>query len=533
MINTIVLPNVDNMVLFRPSEGKAMSLSLGDLLSADVLDIIESGMVSLRITPPVGKAMDSQAATLLVYTNVPLTEGDKINLEVVGTGKEVKLRFLGVEQKSDNVDNTSEDPVSAKVNETVKQLSDARVDTSDFKVLKDMLSNLPQSIKNTFPEIGRLLQTMPDMKDISMPALKANIENSGVLFETKIKDVALNESMGVKELVGEALQKAVEGVETLDLNDTLSNTLDTFISKAESFLTQNSQLPGLQTAGPQAAATQANATQLPAQQASTQANSAQANPTQVATQANATQQPAAQVSAAQVDVMEAVPEFKSILSDLKSLVGQADKQAHSLNEKELVVVIKQRLDEAVSLIDKPATGKEKLDLSHDQKALLLKAKDIVEQDRIGVVLRHSGASKDEITSTIDKFLKNIEHYQINSRANDTIYTFLPFSWPEMKDGQLLFKKNKYHAKKSFSCDINLDLGSMGKLSVSTTVSEGSFFISFHAEKKETTELIANNRTELENRFHNAGLSLKVINIGQKKTLNIMENLKEQGLNLRV
>ncbi|MBF0519415.1 MAG: flagellar hook-length control protein FliK [Nitrospirae bacterium] len=528
MINTIVLPNVDNMVLFRPSEGKAMSLSLGDLLSADVLDIIESGMVSLRITPPVGKAMDSQAATLLVYTNVPLTEGDKINLEVVGTGKEVKLRFLGVEQKSDNVETTSKDPVSAKVNETVKQLSDARIDTSDFQVLKNMLSNLPQSIKNTFPEIGRLLQTMPDVKDLTMSALKANIENSGVLFETKIKDVALKESTGVKELIGEALQKAVEGTENLDLNDTLSNTLDTFISKAETLLTQSSQLPS-----PQTTAAQTNAAQLPAAQASTQANSAQANPTQVAPQANATQQPAPQVSAAQVDMIEALPELKNILSDLKSLVGQADKQAHSLNEKELVVVIKQRLDEAVSLIDKPATGKEKLDLSHDQKALLLKAKDIVEQDRIGVVLRHSGASKDEITSTIDKFLKNIEHYQINSRANDTIYTFLPFSWPEMKDGQLLFKKNKYHAKKSFSCDINLDLGSMGKLTVSTTVSEGSFFISFHAEKKETTELIANNRTELENRFHNAGLSLKVINIGQKKTLNITENLKEQGLNLRV
>ncbi|QWR78825.1 flagellar hook-length control protein FliK [Candidatus Magnetomonas plexicatena] len=531
MINNIVLSNTDNMVTFTPSEGKAVSLSLGDLLSADVLDIIASGMVSLRITPPVGKAMDSQNATLLAYTNLPLILGDKIALEVVGTGKEVKLRLVGVEPKSDNVNTTSEDPASAKINDTVKQLLDARIDTSDFKVLKDTLSNMPERIKNSFPEIGRLLQTMPDVKDISMPALKTNIENSGVFFETKMKDAALKETTGVKELLGEALRKAVEGIENLDLNDNIKSTLDTFISKAESLLNQSSLLSGKQIPNTQSTGTQIPNTQIP----NTQSTNAQIPDAQVTnTQTAGAKILAPQQPAPQGDIKAAVPSLiKYALSDLKTVVDDAEKQTQSLNEKELVVVVKQRLDEAVTLSDRLAAGKEKPDIAHDQKALLLKVKDVVEQERIGVVLRQSGASKDEITNTIDKFIKNIEHYQINSRANDTIYTFLPFSWPEMRDGQLLFKKNKYHAKKSFSCDINLDLGNMGKLTVSTTVSEGSFFLSFHAEKKETTELISNNRAELEKRFNEAGLSLKVVNIGQKKKLSITENLKEQGLNLRV
>ncbi|MEO5357724.1 MAG: flagellar hook-length control protein FliK [Nitrospirae bacterium YQR-1] len=465
MIGNVVLSNTDNMVLFSPSEGKAVALALGDIISADVLDIIESGMVTLRITPPVGKALDLQGGTLLAYTNVPMSEGDRIDLQVVGTGSEVRLRFLGVESKPEG---ETTDPANARIQQTVNKLSDARIDTSDFKSLKDMLSAIPERVKNTFPEFGRLEQIMPDIKNMSVSALKSNIEDSGILFETRLKEAALGDGMDIKGMVGEAVRKAIEGQESLDLNEQLNSTLDAFIKKADGILKSGAE-----------------------------------------------------------------SDMKALIMELRAVMDEGGKQVKNLNERELIAVIKQRLDEALSSGDKAALLREKPEISNDQKALLLKAKDVVEQERIGQLLRQSGASKDEITNTIDKFIRNIEHYQINSRANETIYTFLPFSWPEMKDGQLLFKKNKYNAKKSFSCDINLDLGNMGKLSISTTVSEGSFFLSFYAQKKETMELIADNKAELESRFLAAGLPLKVINVGQKSKLNINESLKEKGLSLKV
>ncbi len=179
-----------------------------------------------------------------------------------------------------------------------------------------------------------------------------------------------------------------------------------------------------------------------------------------------------------------------------------------------------------------------LNVNNDQKALLLKIKNILQDDKMVEALKNSPAKRDELLGVVDKFIKNIEFYQVSSRANDMVGTYLPFLWNELRDGELLFKKNKYHAKKSFTCDINLDLDRLGKISASVTAADGGFFVSFNVEKDSTKQLIMENKGELEKRFAANGLTLKVINIGQKTRLDFAENNNDKktpsgGLDLRI
>ncbi|MBF0486820.1 MAG: flagellar hook-length control protein FliK, partial [Nitrospirae bacterium] len=179
-----------------------------------------------------------------------------------------------------------------------------------------------------------------------------------------------------------------------------------------------------------------------------------------------------------------------------------------------------------------------LNVNNDQKALLLKIKNILQDDKMVEALKNSPAKRDELVGVVDKFIKNIEFYQVSSRANDMVSTYLPFLWNELRDGELLFKKNKYHAKKSFTCDINLDLDRLGKISASVTAADGGFFVSFNVEKDNTKQLIMENKGELEKRFAANGLTLKVINVGQKTRLDFAENNDKKrtpsgGLDLRI
>ncbi|MBF0517957.1 MAG: flagellar hook-length control protein FliK, partial [Nitrospirae bacterium] len=189
--------------------------------------------------------------------------------------------------------------------------------------------------------------------------------------------------------------------------------------------------------------------------------------------------------------------------------------------------------EAIQSTPKDEHIKTALNVDNDQKALLLKIRNILQDERMSEVLKYSPSKREDLAGAVDKFIKNIEYYQLSSRANDMVYTYLPFLWNELKDGELLFKKNKYHAQKSFTCDINLDLDKLGKLSISVTTADSGFFVSFNAEKDNTKQLILQNKDDLEKRFKAAGLTLKIINVGQKTKLDFAGKNPSGGLDLRI
>lgn len=169
-------------------------------------------------------------------------------------------------------------------------------------------------------------------------------------------------------------------------------------------------------------------------------------------------------------------------------------------------------------------------LETDQKFLLMRIKEALKNDNLLRILKASGLQASDIANTVDKLLKNIEFFQLTSYLNEVLYTFLPVSWQEMINGELLFRKNDLSGELSYSCDINLDLETIGKLSISVTLFKNDFYITFQAEKPETIALIISEKRLIEKAFFNAGLSLKIINTSRRHELNFETSFKK-GINV--
>lgn len=105
--------------------------------------------------------------------------------------------------------------------------------------------------------------------------------------------------------------------------------------------------------------------------------------------------------------------------------------------------------------------------------------------------------------TLEMFLPKIQE----------LYTFLPLSWQEMKDGELIFKKGKsrYDEEESYSCTINLDLEMAGKLSISVTMYDQEFYVSFRAENPVMESLLISEKDVLEKQFFDTGMQLRAVN----------------------
>ena len=87
---------------------------------------------------------------------------------------------------------------------------------------------------------------------------------------------------------------------------------------------------------------------------------------------------------------------------------------------------------------------------------------------------------------VDSLIKNIEFFQLQSKLNDTIELFIPFFWKSLRDGELVFSESYKGPSdsKSYSCTINLDLESSGRVSAIVLLMHDSVHLSFIAEKKE-------------------------------------------------
>ncbi|MEO5359795.1 MAG: flagellar hook-length control protein FliK [Nitrospirota bacterium] len=653
-INVVVNKGETVVLLARP-DGKPISLVSGDAVSADVIDIIDSGLVMLRITPPLGKSEDTQGAVLLARTNVPLSEGDRITLKVMGGDKEINLKFMGFESPQSPVSAVTTaashtttpvpvvttDPASApaptvvtvaqKVQLLLSELTDARLSSSDFQALHKILTDIPSSVKNKYPEFKMLESLIPDMEQLNAQTLRASVEESGILFETNVKQSAIQELDNAPDVVlakntlNAIVQKAVEGFQNpqteghtrIFLNDlaavtykgiqglTPGNASDTLnmlnhaIDDCLAVVAQDKDMHTNCNCGDVLSAVKQKLEAALQPQSSMNDN--------IITTVQQGKLQLASISVDYSDVFSPVKQMKqrpdALITppnypkdELTAMLEQGRPHNTSVDSSDVLAAVRQKLDalitpqistkdtmiimadqakphqgtgaegsdvltprpDAVTVTQAPpkddviaamATPKDKpithhvsqteehlkapLNINNDQKALLLKIRDILQDDMMADALKYSPAKHDELLDTVEKFIKNIEYYQLSSRANDMVYTYLPFLWNELRDADLMFKKNKYHAKKSFTCDINLDLDRLGKISISVTTSDGGFFVSFNAEKDKTKDLISENKGELEKRFAAVGLTLKIINVGQKSKLGFAEKATSGGLDLRI
>lgn len=363
----------DNLITFLKAAGKGIRLEIGDIVKAEVINAMESGDVALRIVQDNGKG-----GIIIAKSNIPLMKGETVLLKVMGGDSEIRLQLVG---KSFESQMQPAKEVVAEIPENIlkalSELSASRMKNADFTLLRSLFRSIPENIKTSHPEFSLLEKIMPEIERLNAGLLKKSVEESGILFETKLKF-----------------------------------------------------------------------------------------------------------------------EVKGTESNLKT-------------------------DNISSLITET-----------DQKGLLLRIKDLMTDDHVTAALRSSGLKPEEIINGIEKFIRNIEFFQVTSRINDMLYTFLPVVWQELKDGELSFRRQRDDERESYTCDINLDLEPAGKLSASVTVFEGSFYVSFNTEKPETKDLLLAEKKRLEQQFADAGLRLQVINVGQGQEI-VFGAKQRQGLDLKV
>ncbi|MBF0343045.1 MAG: flagellar hook-length control protein FliK [Nitrospirae bacterium] len=481
MIQNYGITKSDSLVTVLRTENKQVTLLSGDVLTADVLDVIESGMVMLRITPPVGRGASAQGGVVTAKTNVPLNEGDKVVLEVIGGDKEVKFKFLGLDKGKGTDIESPLDSFRQKLYGLLSGLAGDKLSSEELQALRANFNSIPTSIKNNYPEFALLSKFMPDIEQIDASLLKSALEAGGVLFETKLKATALQEMKQapdvviLKETLHGVINVATLGLEELkSLKFDIRGALNTIILKAEEGLY------------------------------------------------------AMQEFKADVDLRQVLNATLQKVQDALQLPVD-DKLRESLT------FIKQKLIDVVQSYDssKQEHIRSSINFADDQKALLLKLQDLLTEDRVSDILKYSSGKQQDVPGMVERLIKNIEYFQLTSRANDMVYSFLPFSWNELKDGEMLFKKNKYSSKKTVTCDINLNLKRLGKLSISATISDKMFFVSFYAERPETKDLIVARRGDLERRFTDAGLSLRIVNMGLKENIDFADAHNDKSLNLIV
>jgi hypothetical protein len=168
----------------------------------------------------------------------------------------------------------------------------------------------------------------------------------------------------------------------------------------------------------------------------------------------------------------------------------------------------------------------------DLKGLLLKLKDLLKTRDAAEILKQAGFKVSEVSSMVEKFIRHVEFFQLTSRIDDMFYTFLPVMWEGLKDSEFMFRRDHDENNESFTCDINLDLEKLGKLSVSVTVMEKALYVSFFVERPEVADLISSGKKLLEERFASLGLVLKAINVNQNKGI-LFGKAQNKGVNLKI
>ncbi|MBE0569809.1 MAG: flagellar hook-length control protein FliK, partial [Deltaproteobacteria bacterium] len=154
----------------------------------------------------------------------------------------------------------------------------------------------------------------------------------------------------------------------------------------------------------------------------------------------------------------------------------------------------------------------------DRKEALLHVGRALREMGGSTAVRGSGISPGEAAVKADGMLSTIESYQISSTVHGVLHAPLALAWEELQDGEILFRKRNRGGGESYTCDLNLDLLPLGKMAVSVTMYNGSFFVSLSPEDEGTRSLVASSSDEVGKRFREAGLPLSALSIQRKQSV---------------
>ncbi|EAI3815022.1 flagellar hook-length control protein FliK [Campylobacter jejuni] len=131
-------------------------------------------------------------------------------------------------------------------------------------------------------------------------------------------------------------------------------------------------------------------------------------------------------------------------------------------------------------------------LHHDAKSTLLQISNLAKNE-----------GNEAVYNQANRLLAQIEINQLMSLANDSINTYLPFSWDDLNDSKIMFKRGK---KDKFFAQIKLEFAKLGDLEILISLNNEKYIdINIMAENIEFRKTIYENAHELKRNINKAGL----------------------------
>ncbi|HEF6335482.1 TPA: flagellar hook-length control protein FliK [Campylobacter jejuni] len=131
-------------------------------------------------------------------------------------------------------------------------------------------------------------------------------------------------------------------------------------------------------------------------------------------------------------------------------------------------------------------------LHHDVKSTLLQISNLAKNE-----------GNEAVYNQANRLLAQIEINQLTSLANDSINTYLPFSWDDLNDSKIMFRRGK---KDKFFAQIKLEFAKLGDLEILISLNNEKYIdINIMAENIEFRKTIYENAHELKRNINKAGL----------------------------
>ncbi|MBX0433868.1 flagellar hook-length control protein FliK [Campylobacter jejuni] len=131
-------------------------------------------------------------------------------------------------------------------------------------------------------------------------------------------------------------------------------------------------------------------------------------------------------------------------------------------------------------------------LHHDVKSTLLQISNLAKNE-----------GNEAVYNQANRLLAQIEINQLMSLANDSINTYLPFSWDDLNDSKIMFRRGK---KDKFFAQIKLEFAKLGDLEILISLNNEKYIdINIMAENLEFRKTIYENAHELKRNINKAGL----------------------------
>ncbi len=149
----------------------ALLFKVGEVLRAEVLDILSNDTVSIRLKNEVIEAK----------TSLPLQKGATLLLQVSEVENGVKLKWVGAPPEESSIKNV----VLAALN----HLKGSRLSGEELKSFVELINRLPAPVKeNSLSDLNRFFA---DIESLTGETLKEALQSSGVFFETKLRTLTV------------------------------------------------------------------------------------------------------------------------------------------------------------------------------------------------------------------------------------------------------------------------------------------------------------------------------------------------------